>query len=166
MSLGSCACVWSTLQSAGLHCPAVLRTFPQCGVQGDPGGRAPAHQPPSSGSPAARAPQSYILSEITPTSHGNFPREFTHKKQNKCVFCHKQVSVTENCFCNRTSHRKVFLQQKPVTEKFFVTLEKSFHSFVVNQTKKFTHFHGTFNKIGHEITEENYFVEPCQQLPD
>ena len=29
------------------------------------------------------------------------------------------------------------------------------------QANKFTHFHGTFKKNKNEITEENYFVEPC-----
>ena len=53
-------------------------------------------------------------------------------------------------------HRKVFLQQKPVTEKCFcnknqlqnkvsVTLDKSFPSFRESDDK-FTHSHGTFIK--------------------
>ena len=29
------------------------------------------------------------------------------------------------------------------------------------QAKKYTHFHGTFQKYSNEITEEKYFVEPC-----
>ena len=67
-------------------------------------------------------------------------------------------------------HRKVFLQRKPVTGKCFcnrnqsekkvsVILEKSIPSFVANQTKKFVHFQGTFNKNRHEKMED--FVESC-----
>ena len=50
-------------------------------------------------------------------------------------------------------HRKVFLQQKPVTERTFCDIRQKSFPF-----RKITHFHGKYNKNQHKIMEENYFM--------
>ena len=59
-----------------------------------------------------------LLSEITetPTSHGNFSWEFRYKKPKKCNYL----------------SQKVFLQQKPVTERSFCDIR----FFFLHQTEK------------------------------
>ena len=94
---------------------------------------------------ASRAPQSYYLYYLRKRKLPLFTETFPENSRLK-----SQINVFVT--------KKVFLQQKPVTERSFCDIRrKKFPSFVAYHMKKFTLFHGTF-------TEENYFVEPCLDM--
>ena len=77
------------------------------------------------------------------------------------VFCHKQIFVTE------ISHRKVYLQQTPVTERCFCDIRKFPFLCRESDEKNVRTFTEHLIKNEHEIKEENNFVEPWLVLgPD
>ena len=114
------------------------------------------------------------LSEITetPISHGNFsfwkqlfatenvPRTETSLCHRKEFRSQTKLSVKDRRFCPgkeflSEKRKNFFLPEKDASVTKKVSL---FLSWI--QTKKITHFHGTFNKYENEITEDKYFAEP------